>query len=378
DLELSLEDGLTVARVKVGKIKGASRVLRAAREMRLSMTLWRKARNFWRERSCDLIIFYSPTIFFGSLVRRLKSLWKCPAYLILRDIFPQWALDAGVMRPGPIYRFFQMKELEQYAAADFIGVQSPANREYLARRLPELEPRLEVLYNWMKLDEGPPPVTHYRDRLGLQNKVVLIYGGNIGLAQDLDNLIRLAWNLRDRPHLHLLLVGEGSEVERIEAQIAEKGLSNIRRLPAVPQEEYLALLSEFDVGLVSLDRRLSTHNFPGKILGYAYLSQPILGSVNPGNDLKDLLEVYQAGLCSFTGDDETLCANALALADDAALRLNLGGNARRLLEEKFSVTATARQILLHFQNPLPAWINRSGADHGDYSGPQWQVEGIKA
>ncbi|MCI0627036.1 MAG: glycosyltransferase family 4 protein [Acidobacteria bacterium] len=358
-LELSVEEGLLIARIKTGRIKGASKVLRGLREVRLSVTLWRKGRNFFLRHPCELIVFYSPTIFFGALVRKLKSLWGCPAYLILRDIFPQWAVDAGVLRRGSGYRFLRTKELDQYAAADIIGVQSPANLEYFARQLPGNDYNLEVLYNWMSLEESNCPYSSYRSQLGLQDKVVFFYGGNIGTAQDMDNIIRLAWNLRSEPHICFLLVGDGSEVERLKALIQERSLTNIGLLPAVGQAEYLTMLSEFDVGLVSLDRRLQTQNFPGKVLGYMHASLPILASLNPGNDLKDLLEERNAGLCCINGDDEAFQNHALALARDADLRRTHGQNARRLLEHHFSVTSAVKQILAHFQKP-PAFSCEAG------------------
>lgn len=349
DLELSYEEGLLVARIKTGQLKGVSRITRAVREARLSATLWRKGKGFFRDHPCDLILFYSPSIFFGSLAQRLKSLWRCPAYLILRDIFPQWAVDAGALREGLAYRFFRMKELEQYAAADIIGVQSPANLDYFSQRLPNNNYHLEVLHNWATLEEPDIVFANYRDKLGLRDKVVFFYGGNIGVAQDIDNIIRLACNLRHEPHIYFLLVGDGSEAERLKALIAAQGLNNIRLLPAIGQQEYQSMLSEFDVGLVSLDRRLQTQNFPGKILGYMYFAMPMLCGINPGNDLGLMLEKNEAGLCCLNGEDETFRANALRLTNDTILRRTMGRNARQLLEKEFSVSVIARQILSHFK-----------------------------
>src|SRR5208282_3689637 len=125
-LHLSLEDGVRVARIKNGKIKDTVRAIRALREIRLSHSIWRRARRFLMGNPCDLIVFYSPTIFFAELVRSLKRQWGCPAYLILRDIFPQWAVDAGLLKKGIVWRYFRKKEIEQYETADRIGVQSPA------------------------------------------------------------------------------------------------------------------------------------------------------------------------------------------------------------------------------------------------------------
>ena len=349
DLEVSQEDGLKILRVKAGKIKGASRAVRAWREIRLSATLWRKGKPFFKKHQYDLIIYYSPTIFFGPLVHKLKALWKCPSYLVLRDIFPQWAVDLGVLNKGLIWSYFRFRELEQYAAADVIGVQSPANLKYFSEQLPDKNYNLEVLYNWTATNQETPVALGVRQKLGLEDKVVFFYGGNIGVAQDIDNVVRLAERLQHESHIYFLLVGAGTEVERLKSVIAEKNLSNISILPAVDQKEYLAMLSEVDVGLISLDQRLKTQNYPGKILGYMSASLPILGSINPGNDLSEMLEEHGAGLCSVNGDDERLAAHALELASAAAYRQRVGANARHLLEQYFSVSVCASQILSRFQ-----------------------------
>jgi glycosyltransferase involved in cell wall biosynthesis len=345
-IEVSIESGMQIARVKSGKIKGATNFCRALNEIRLSNTLWKRGEQFLRSHPCDLIVFYSPTIFFGALVRRLKALWRCPSYLIIRDIFPQWAVDTGLLRKGMVYYYFRKKELEQYAAADVIGVQSPANLKYFDARFPEKPYKLEVLLNWTMMNQQILSKANFREQLGLQEKIVFFYGGNIGVAQDMDNIVRLAASVKIDPRIHFLLVGEGSEVDRLNGLIRERGLVNIRILPSVSQEKYWAMLSEFDVGLMSLDRRLQTQNIPGKLLGYMFHSMPILASLNPDNDLQELLEQSGSGLCSLNGDDEKFRENALKLCDPD-LRKQIGGSARLLLERDFSVASTADKILSH-------------------------------
>jgi len=343
---VSVEDGITVLRVRTDRLKGARRFLRGITEWYLPTAMWRAGRAFFQANPCRLVVYYSPTIFFGPLVRKLKQLWKCPSYLILRDIFPQWAVDAGVLRTGSLtHRFLRHKELQQYQAADVIAVQSPANLQYFREQGLEDKYRLDVLYNWTAVNEREIAQRDDRGRLGLRNKVVFFYGGNIGVAQDMDNIVRLAKDLSDRPDIHFLLVGQGSEVPRLSAKIKRIGLDNILLHPAVEQEQYLGMLSQFDVGLISLDRGLKTHNFPGKMLGYMYFRLPILASINAGNDLKAVLEDARAGFVCLTGQRDQLRQNAVKLAQDAGLREEMGRNARKLLERTFSAERAALQIL---------------------------------
>lgn len=348
-VESRAEDGVMVVRVKMGPIKGVNRVIRAANEIRLSARIWRSAKTFLRENPCDLVLFYSPTIFFGALVRKLKALWSCPAYLILRDIFPYWAADAGVLQKGPIFQFFCRVAAQQYRIAEVIAVQSPANLQFFATEFPREKFQLKVLFNWTALQEAPRQRTNYRASLGLKDKVVFLYGGNLGVAQDMDNILRLAARLAFRPDIRFLLVGEGSEMRRLQKNIDLNRMRNVQLLPAMSQGEYLSMVSECDVGLISLDARLTSHNVPGKLLSYLYWGMPVLASVNPGNDLFALLQESASGFCFENGDDENLALATLRLADDARLRAAMGRNARRLLEQTFSVQHAVNQIFTHLR-----------------------------
>ncbi|PKN82314.1 MAG: glycosyltransferase WbuB [Deltaproteobacteria bacterium HGW-Deltaproteobacteria-1] len=237
DTEVTRDNGIAVLRVRTGKIKTASRVLRGFNEARLSALIWEKGKRFFKDNPCDLIVYYSPTIFFGSLVKRLKKLYRCPSYLILRDIFPQWAVDAGVLKEGLAYRYFKLKESQNYRAADIIGVQSPANLNYFKENGLDRQYRTELLYNWAALKEDNIQPGNYRERMGLQGKVVFFYGGNLGVAQDMDNIIRLAKNIKNEQNVHFLLVGDGSEKSRLSSDIISSQITNVTIHDAVGQQE---------------------------------------------------------------------------------------------------------------------------------------------
>ena len=350
NIQITNEQGIQVIRVKTGKIKGTTRLSRALNEITLSNKIWRKAKKHLLTHQCDFIVYYSPTIFFGSLVKRLKKKFDCKSYLILRDIFPQWALDAGILKKGLLYSYFKRKEIQNYDAADIIGVQSPANLNYFIDNGQNERYNFEVLFNWINLSQDSISHFNLRKKLGLEKKIVFFYGGNMGIAQDMDNIIRLAERFNQDPDAHFLLVGDGSEVHRLQKEIQKKNLTNLTIHPTVNQRDYLCILSEFDIGLISLDRRLKTQNFPGKMLGYMYNAKPILASINQGNDLQDILQTHEAGLVSHNGDDEVFYNHAMKLLRNPDLREQMGRNGRVLLERYFSVSRAASQILSHFEN----------------------------
>lgn len=338
-------DGVQVLRYRTGAIKNVSKVKRAINETLLSYRAWKILNHYFKNNHHDLIVYYSPTIFFGPLVKKLKALWQCRSFLILRDIFPQWVVDNGLIKKySPVYFYFRLFELINYNAASVIAVQSPSNLMYF-RNSRKYASRLDVLYNWSSVASLPARKNIYREKLGLIGKVVFFYGGNIGHAQDMMNLVRLACSLKDFPKAHFIFVGKGDEVALIESAIQIDKLTNITYLPAVNQTEYEQMLSEFDVGLFSLHKDHKTHNFPGKLLGYMKQSLPILGSVNRGNDLEMVISEAKAGFVSVNGSDAELLKNALQFIHSAELRGQMGRNAFQLLQDQFSVKTAVQKIL---------------------------------
>ncbi|MDR4899192.1 glycosyltransferase family 4 protein, partial [Yersinia kristensenii] len=180
---------------------------------------------------------------------------------------------------------------------------------------------------------------------GLENKILFFYGGNIGKAQDMKNLVRLAKRLQHKSEAHFVFLGQGDEVTLIKDMVIRDKINNVTILPSVSQQKFKAILHEVDVGLFSLCRNHKSHNFPGKILGYMANSIPILGSVNKGNDLQEIIQEYNAGFVTINGEDDILYHNALTLLEDALLRKQLGINSNRLLHAKFTVAAAADEII---------------------------------
>lgn len=344
--EITILDDVTVCRFKSGEIKNVAKVQRAINETLLSYYAWKSFKSYFRENKHDIIVYYSPSIFWGGLVEKLKKTWNAPSYLILRDLFPQWAIDQGLIRDGSVIeKYFRYFEKRNYRAADTIGLMSKKNLEWFEKSV-LTNNHLEVLYNWA----ANLPVesnNYYKKALKIEDKIVYFYGGNIGHAQDMMNIVRLAKSMISHDKAHFVLVGAGDEVELVKSAIEKNRLTNMTLLPSVGQDEFKQMLAEFDVGLFTLHKDHSTHNFPGKLLGYMVQKLPILGSINQGNDLKEVVEKYEAGLITINEDDETLLANAIQLLDED-YRKKIGENAQELLKSTFSVEAAVGQILEKF------------------------------
>ena len=342
-VDIGILDGVKVCRFKSGRIKNVGKVKRAINETLLSFYAWISLKSYLQENKHDMIIYYSPSIFWGGLVGKLKKNWNVPSYLILRDLFPQWAIDQKLIRQGSVLeKYFRYFEKINYAVADTIGLMSKKNLEWFKDNI-GASANLEVFFNWA----ANLPVesnNNYKTTLGIEDKVVYFYGGNIGHAQDMMNIVRLAKNMNPYDKAHFVLVGAGDEVELVKSVIEKDNLTNITILPPVGQVQFKQMLAEFDVGLFTLHKDHSTHNFPGKLLGYMVQSLPILGSINKGNDLKEVVESYEAGLITINGEDKDLLANAIKLLNED-YRKKIGTNAQKLLNSTFSVEAAVKQVL---------------------------------
>lgn len=339
-------DGVIVYKFPNGAIKNVSKTSRAINESMLSFNAWRFIGKYIRETKIDGVVYYSPSIFFGRLVNKIKENWSCKSYLILRDSFPQWLVDQGIIKEGGLAeRYFRHFEQLNYDAADYIGVMSDRNKDIFIDKYQD-KYNLQTLFNWVDFKGiDNIPRSTLRTKLSLQDKVIFFYGGNIGYAQDMMNLMRLVKSVSYRDDVHFLLIGQGDEVSLIEQFITDNSLKNCTYLPSITQTEFKSVLKIVDVGLFSLAKNHTVHNFPGKLLGYMANKLPILGSVNAGNDVMDIINGAKAGFVFVNGNDEDLLNAALNFADDIHLRKNRGCNAFSLLQEKFSVEIAADKIL---------------------------------
>ena len=299
NIEIDFLNGIEVWRSKSGYRKGENMVKRAINEFLLSFRAWIAIRKKVKIKKLDLCIIYSPTIFFGILAWKLK-LQKTFIYLVLRDMFPQWMIDQGLIKKNSLIAyFFRFFEKVNYKAANVIGLQSKANLDLFKKKFPNFT-NVEVLMNWTITDyiRKDKKGISFRNKFNLNDKILFLYGGNIGPGQDLKNILRLAKNLKNVIKAHFLIIGKGYEFEQIKCLISKWHLNNVTILPSVPQKEFESILAISDVGLFSLSKEHSSHNFPGKILGYLRAGKPVLGSVNPDNDLKHIINNQISKSCS--------------------------------------------------------------------------------
>ena len=342
-------DGVQVLRVRAPRTKDVPYWRRTLAELALPWFLLRGLRrSALADEAWEGVVWYSPSIFLGPMVQRMKRASRCRSYLIIRDIFPEWAVDMGLMGRGLPYRFFKAIANQQYAVADTIGIQTPGNGVYFQEWQKQSGRSLEVLQNWLTRapDTG---CTIDVQQTPLTGRKIFVYAGNMGIAQGMGVLIDLAERLRHRTDIGFLFVGRGSDADKLKRMAAERQLDNVVFFGEIDPDEIPGLYAQCDVGLVALDPRHKTHNIPGKFLSYMHSGLPVLACVNDGNDLVNLIQSEQVGSVSSRPDAAVLAAQAEALLEQLETDAGMSQRCRRLADCLFSSEAAVRQIVASLQ-----------------------------
>lgn len=338
-------DGTEVLRLKAPRTKDIGYVRRTLGEFTMPFAM---LRQFQKSPLCNErwegVVWYAPSIFHGPLASALKSRSNCKGYLIIRDIFPEWAVDMGLMGRGLPYRFFDAIARYQYSVADVIGVQTPGNRSYFDRWQQKQGRTLEVLQNWL----GKPAQARCSIRINetaLAGRKVFVYAGNMGVAQGMDILLDLADKMYHRKDVGFLFVGRGSDATRLKLAAKDRQLDNVLFFDEIHPDEIPDLYTQCSAGIVALDPRHKSHNIPGKFLTYMQSGLPVIANVNLGNDLAQMIRIENVGQVSETNNIDDLVKKVNELLNQIESDNHLPTRCTNLFEREFSVHKAVDQIV---------------------------------
>jgi len=339
-------DGIRVLRLRTPKHRGVSYMRRALAEIMIPFFLIKNFRkSVLKNHQWDAVIWYSPTIFLGPFIFYLKKKCFCPSYLILRDIFPAWALDLGLIKKGFAYYVFRIFEKFQYFIADCIGVQAAGNLNYFKSLSGPNYKKIEVLHNWI----NPKPVMPCSisvESLRIKNRKIFIYAGNMGIAQGMDDLLLLAESLLNQNDIGFLFVGRGSDKERLKNEAKKRNLVNTVFIDEIEPSEIPGLYAQCNVGLIALDPRHKTHNIPGKFLTYLQSGLPVFAIINEGNDLQLMIEKHQVGKVTSDRSQKNLQTLGESLMEEVSLNPNeMSARCKKLATDFFSSKMAVETII---------------------------------
>lgn len=343
--EIELSHGVRVVRLRTPQTTDLGYIRRTLGEFLMPLCMLLRLRmSPLRDEKWDGVVWYSPTIFLGLVAGAIKSASNCRAYLIIRDIFPEWAADMGLMGRGLPFRVFKAIANYQYSVADVIGIQTSGNFTYFTDWVKRPNRRIEVLQNWLTNRPASDCVISV-DRSPLAGRMIFVYAGNMGVAQGMDILLDLAERLVQRQDVGFLFVGRGSDVQRLRVDVKQRGLDNVLFFDEIDPDEIPGLYLQCHVGLVALDPRHKSHNIPGKFLSYMQAGLPVLARVNAGNDLVDLIATEKVGRACTATSVDAMAENALALIDAIGQDAGYRDRCHSLAARLYTPETAAKQIV---------------------------------
>jgi len=352
--ELTKIDNINILKVKTGNITSTkSFIEKGISTIRIEYQYLKAIKKYFKNVKFEMVMYSTPPITFNKIIKYFKRKQSSKTYLILKDIFPQNAVDIEVMKKGSLlWKYFRNKEVSLYENSDIIGCMSKGNMNYILEHNKFLnKDKVEIFPNAIK------PINRIEKKekdLGILkkynipiNSTIFIYGGNLGKPQGIDFLLEVVDNFYKIEEGYLLIVGSGTEYDRIKEHIENTNPNKVSLFNRLPKEEYDKLVKSADVGLIFLDRRFTIPNFPSRLTSYMENSLPILAATDKNTDLKDVLVESKSGFWCESGDIDKFIKYAQKLSGDDDLRNSMGLNSRLYLEENYDITKTVDILLKH-------------------------------
>lgn len=353
--EVKIEENIKLLKVRTGNITKTNFFEKGVSTLTIENRYLRAIRKFFSGVHFDLILYSTPPITFEKVVSYFKKKHQSKTYLILKDIFPQNAVDLNILKENSLaWMYFRRKEKRLYKVSDVIGCMSEGNVNYVLNHNSFIEKhKVEIFPNSIepveRLSKAAPSKQFYKKYNIPFSITLFVYGGNLGKPQGIDFLLEVTDNFHKIENGFLLIIGSGTEYEKIRNHIEMHKPKNVKLFKKLPKEEYDQLLEIADVGLIFLDKRFTIPNIPSRLTSYMEYSLPVLAATDKQTDLKDILMDSNSGLWSESGDMKAFIKNARRLANDNSLREQMGNSGRHYLEERYDIRKTAHIITKHLQ-----------------------------
>ena len=346
-----LEDGCLL-KLRIGNTQKTNIIEKGISTLLIESQFKAAIKKYFKRIKFDLVIYSTPPITFSGVIDYIKKRDGAKSYLLLKDIFPQNAVDIGMMKKGGVtgflYKHFRGKEKKLYAISDRIGCMSQANVEYVLKHNPEVDPaKVEVCPNSIEVQDmsiTPEERVAIREKYGVpQDKKVFVYGGNLGRPQGIPFLIECLKNQMSNQKAYFLIVGDGTEFGKLESFFYEYQPQNMQLLKKLPKEDYDRMVAACDVGMIFLDRRFTIPNFPSRLLAYMQAKVPVLACTDPNTDVGKV--ITESGFGWWCESNDTTAFDERVQAALTAELSTMGENAFSYLSQNYSVSKAADIIV---------------------------------
>ncbi|MHA6259958.1 glycosyltransferase family 4 protein [Sporosarcina sp. CAU 1771] len=346
-------NGIPVLRVRTGNLTQTKILEKGISILTLEIQFINALKKHLKDEEFNLVLYSTPPITFEKVIKYIKKSTGAATYLLLKDIFPQNAVDIGLIKENSlIHKYFKIKEKELYEISDRIGCMSEGNKRFLLRSNSEIqEQKVEVNPNTILPSKLVEMDKEYeiRQSYGIPvDSILFIYGGNLGKPQGIEFMIKTMHQYRNNKKVYFLIVGSGTEYGRVEKYLEDVKPSNIRLERFIPKIEFDVLVKNSDIGLIYLDSRFTIPNIPSRLTAYMDNAIPVLAITDENTDLKEIIFTAKCGYFSPSGNiDQFVVVMEKILLEKESLPL-LGRNGRKYLKENFHVSNSYRIIMQKF------------------------------
>ena len=340
------EKNAKILRLQIGNTQKTNLIEKGISTVKIEPTFKRGIKKYFSSVKFDLILYSTPPITLVSAIKYIKRRDNAKTYLLLKDIFPQNAVDIGMLSKsgirGLLYRHFRKQEKKLYAISDRIGCMSQANVEYVVKHNPEIEKvKVEVCPNSIEvIDKSVDEITrnNIREKYEIPlDKTVFIYGGNLGKPQGIPFLIECLKRCSNILDVFFLVVGDGTEYGKLEKYIITSGQKNVKLMKRLPKEDYDTMVGACDVGMIFLDHRFTIPNFPSRLLAYMQAKLPVLAVTDRNTDIGEVIVKNGFGWWCESNDSKGFHELVLTIVKESNIK-TMGENSYRLLEDRYSTS----------------------------------------
>jgi hypothetical protein len=348
------DENCKILKIKIGNIQKTNLIEKGISTLLIEAKFIKGINKYFSDVKFDLVLISTPPITFQKIVAYINKRDNAKTYLMLKDIFPQNAIDLGMLRKdgiiGLLYRYFRTKEKSLYNQVNYIGCMSRANVDYILLNNPEISAdKVEVCPNSIEPKKIETNKIKIKNKYNIPlNKIILIYGGNLGKPQGIEFLIECLHVNKENEQVYFVIVGSGTEFKRIKTIIDSDKINNAQLLAEMNNNDYEILVNSCDVGLIFLDRRFTIPNFPSRLLSYMQASMPVLAATDVNTDLGRIIENSNFGFWCESGDIYEFNRDIKKLCN-IKLRKQMGERAREYLENNFKSIYSYEIIMKHFE-----------------------------
>lgn len=347
--KISYSDTIEVHNIKAKSSFEKSKIKKALNLLKLNSKLLKYIKKNLSNKNIDLVLYSTPPITLNRSIKYIKRVFNAKTYLLLKDIFPQNAVDLNMFsKRGLIYKYFRTKETNIYKLSDYIGCMSQANLDYIVKNNRIDKSKLEINPNSIQIIEIQNTDLNTKkavlDNYGIPvDKVKFIYGGNLGEPQGVNFILKVI--LENEKHDNIIvIVGSGTQSSKIKQFIADNSLVNTIFIEKLPKKQFDILLSACDVGLIFLDNRFTIPNFPSRLLSYLEFSKPVIAATDLNTDIGQIIEDNGFGyFCESKNPDKMIELLEKIKYNDRIE--TMGKIGRKYLEDNYNVICSSNLII---------------------------------